>query len=125
MLRLALLLALPVWSLAALLLVRRGGRGAALLAGAGVAILLAAWAGSRVGTDNPVSRTARWDRWLTFAMGAAMLLPPALATAWGVAGALGSGRAAATAAALGLVAGVAGAAVGLVLAVAVEVLWPH
>lgn len=125
MLRVALLLALPLWSLAALLLVRRGGRGAALLAGAGIALILAAWAGSRVGTANPVSRTARWDPWLVFAMGAAMLLPPALATAWGVAGALGGGRAAWAAVGLGLLAGLAGAAAGLALAVAVEVLWPH
>jgi hypothetical protein len=125
MLRLALLLALPAWSLIVPALARAGGRRAAWVATLVVALALAAWAGSRVGTANPVSRTARWDPWLVFAMGSVLLAIPGAGATWGALGALADGRPWWLAAGAGTLAGLVALPVAFAAAVLVEVLWPH
>ena len=125
MLRLALLLAIPAWSAATLAIVRGGGRRAAWSATLLAALLLAAWAGSRVGTDNPVSRFGRWDPWLVVVMAALMLAIPGVGVTWSVSSALADGRPAWMAVGMGTVAGLAALPVALAVAVLVEVLWPH
>lgn len=120
-----LLLLLPAWSLVALALVRRVPRPTALLVAAAVALLVAAWAGSRVGTANPVSRTGRWDPYLAFALAAAFLALPGIASTWGVGAAVAQGRPGWQAVGAGVVAGLVALPVALVLAVAVDALWPH
>ena len=124
-LRLALLLAIPVWSALALPLARAGGRRAVWVATLLVALTLAAWAGSRVGTANPISRTARWDPWLVTVMAAALLAIPGAGIAWGVTGALAAGRPASMAVALGMLGGLLALPVAFTVALLVEVLWPH
>ena len=125
MLRLALLLAIPAWSAAMLPVARGGGRRAAWSATLLAALLLAAWAGSRVGTANPVSRFGRWDPWLVVALGVPLLALPGAGIAWGVTSALADGRPAWMAVGMGTVAGLAALPVALAVAVLVEVLWPH
>lgn len=122
---LAALVAIPLWSALALALVRLGGRRLAWGTGLLLALLLAAWGASRVGTANPISRTARWDQWLFLVMALALLVPPAVAVPWGVADALGRPLPAPAAVGLGALAGLAALPVAFVLAVAIEVLWPH
>ena len=123
--RLALLLAIPVWSALTLLILRAGGRRAAWTATLVATIALAAWAGSRVGTANPVSRTGRWDPWLVAVMGAALLAIPGAGVTWGVAAAVTEGRPGWAAVAAGALAGLVALPVAFVVAVVVEVLWPH
>lgn len=125
MLRLALLLAIPAWSAATLTVVRGGGRRAAWIATLTTAVALAAWAGSRVGTANPVSRFGRWDPWLMAVMATALLAIPGSGVTWGVAAALADGRPGWMAVGLGTLAGLAALPVALVVAVLVEVVWPH
>jgi hypothetical protein len=123
--RLALLLAIPAWSAAALALARSGDRRLAWGATLAAVLGLAAWAGSRVGTANPVSRTGRWDPWLVFVMGTLLLAIPAAAVTWTVASPLAADRPAWQAFGLGALAGLAALPLAFVAAVAVEVLWPH
>ena len=125
MLRLALLLAIPVWSAATLPIVRGGGRRAAWLATLAAAVALAAWAGSRVGTANPVSRFGRWDPWLMAVMATTLLAIPGAGITWGVAAALADGRPGWIAVALGALAGLAALPLAVAAAVIVEVVWPH
>ena len=125
MLRLALLLAIPAWSAAALPLVRGGGRRMAWLATLLAALALAAWAGARVGTANPVSRFGRWDPWLVLAMGLLLLAIPGTGITWGVASAVADGRPGWIAVGLGTLAGIVALPVALAAAVLVEVVWPH
>ena len=125
MLRLALFLAMPLWSAAALPIVRGGGRRAAWIATFAAALALAAWAGSRVGTANPVSRFGRWDPWLVLVMGLLLLAVPGAGATWGVAAAAADGCPAWLAVGLGTLAGLVALPVALVLALLVEVVWPH
>jgi hypothetical protein len=125
MLRLVLLLAIPAWSAATLPIVRGGGRRAAWTATLLLALLLAAWAGSRVGTANPISRFGRWDPWLVAVMGAFLLVIPGSGITWGVSTALADGRPAWMAVGAGAVAGILALPIALAVAVLVEVLWPH
>lgn len=125
MLRLALLLAIPAWSAAALPIVRAGGRRAAWIATLVAALALAAWAGSRVGTANPVSRFGRWDPWLVLVMGLLLLAIPGAGVTWGVETAVADGRPAWLAVGLGTLAGLVALPVALALALLVEVVWPH
>lgn len=125
MLRLLLALAIPAWSIVAVAVVRTGGRRLAWTLTVAAALALAAWAGSRVGTANPVSRTARWDPWLAFVMSAALLAIPALGITWSVASTLAAERPAWMALALGIVGGVVAVPLAFAAAVLVEVLWPH
>ena len=125
MLRLALLLAIPAWSAATLPIVRGGGRRTAWIATLAVAVALATWAGSRVGTANPVSRFGRWDPWLMAVMAAALLAIPGAGITWSVASAVADGRPAWIAVGLGTLGGVAALPVALAMAVLVEVVWPH
>jgi hypothetical protein len=119
------LLALPCWSACALGLLRVGGR--RLLWGGTVvaALALAAWAGSRVGTANPVSRFGRWDPLLAAVMAAALLAIPGLAIAWGVLEGASRGLSWPGVVGAGTLAGLAALPVAFVAAVAVEVIWPH
>jgi hypothetical protein len=125
MLRLALLLAIPAWSAATLPIVRGGGRRAAWTATLLAALLLAAWAGSRVGTANPISRFGRWDPWLVAVMGVLLLAIPGVGVTWGVSSALAVGRPAWMAVGIGAVAGLAALPLALAVALLVDVLWPH
>ena len=125
MLRLALLLAIPAWSAATLPIVRQGGRRAAWIATLVAAVLLAAWAGSRVGTANPVSRYGRWDPWLVMVLGLVLLAIPGVLVTWGVGSALTDGRPGWMAVGMGTLAGLVALPVALAVAVLVEVLWPH
>ena len=125
MLRLALLLAIPAWSAATLPIVRGGGRHAAWTATLLVALLLAAWAGSRVGTANPVARFGRRDPLLVVVLGLILLAIPGGGITWGISAALMAGRPAWMAVGMGAIAGLAALPVALAGAVLVEVLWPH
>ena len=89
------------------------------------AVALAAWAGSRVGTDNPVSQTARWDPLLVTVMATALLAVPGLAIAWGVLEGEARGFSPAGVVGAGTLAGLLALPLAFVAAVAVEVLWPH
>ena len=125
MLRLALLLAIPAWSAAAVPIARAGGRRAAWLVMLALATALATWAGSRVGTANPLSRTARWDPWLVAVLGVALLAIPGAGVTWGVTTALAQGKSGWMAAGVGVLAGLVALPIAFALAVLVEVLWPH
>jgi hypothetical protein len=125
MMRFALLLGIPVWSAVAFAVVRGGGRRLAWGVTAAAALALAAWAGSRVGTANPMSRTARWDPWLVFVIGTALLAIPAVGILWGVTTGVAAGRPGWQAIGLGALAGLAAVPVALAVAVLVEMLWPH
>lgn len=119
------LLAVPCWSASCLGLLRAGGRRSVWLGTVAAAVALAAWAGSRVGTDNPISRTARWDPLLVTVMATALLAVPGLAIAWGVVEGDGRGFTAAGILGAGTLAGLLALPLAFVAAVAVEVLWPH
>jgi hypothetical protein len=123
MLRPLLLLAIPAWSAAAVVLVRVGGRRAAWVATLLLALALAAWAGSRVGTANPVSRTARWDPWLAAVLAAALLGVPGAAITWSAAAT--AGRPLWFGFGAGILGGLVALPVAFALAVLVEMLWPH
>ena len=125
MLRLALCLALPLWSAALLPIARGAGQRAAWLTTILVALALAAWAASRVGTANPVSRTARWDPWLVLVLAVALLAIPGAGIAWGVTGALAQGWPAWLVVASGVGGGSLALPVAFAVALLVDVLWPH
>ncbi|MFL5578248.1 MAG: hypothetical protein ACJ79S_20030 [Gemmatimonadaceae bacterium] len=128
-----LLLALPaalVYGAVAAGVARMAGTRWAWVAGVALVLGVALLGASRVGTANPLSRTARWDPLLFFVMTTALLSAPALAAAWAAtssvaatsAGAPGDTIRAALWSALVFLLTLP---VGFVAAVAVEVLWPH
>ena len=119
------LVALPCWSAGAYGLLRLGGARLAWGATAAAAVALAAWAGSRVGTDNPVSRTARWDPLLVTVMVTTMLAIPGLAVVWGVGEGAARGFGPVAAVGAGALAGALALPLAFVAAVAVEIVWPH
>ena len=119
------LVALPCWSACALALVELGGARLAWAGTIAATVGLAAWAGSRVGTANPVSRTGRWDPLLAAVIVAALLVVPGLAVVGGVIEGSSRGLAWPSLVALGALAGLAALPLAVVAAVAVEVVWPH
>ena len=123
--RVALLVAIPVWSVVTLGVARAGGRRLSWALTITVALLLASWAGTRVGTANPVSRTGRFDPLLVLVLGALMLAITGGGVTWGVVTAMVGGRAGWQVVALGTLAGLAAIPVALVAALVVDVLWPH
>ena len=122
---LAAAVALPVYSALAHLLLRTGGRRVAWAVGMALVVAVVLWGASRVGTHNPISRTARWDPLLFFVMGSALAVGPAAAATWGVLVAAERTPSALLAVLAGIAAGLAASPVAFVLAIAVEVLWPH
>ena len=92
-------------------------------AAAALVVSVALLGAARVGTGNPLSRTARWDPILFFVMTAVLLAAPAVATALAAASTASGGALRGTL--WSAVAFLAALPVGFVAAVAVEVLWPH
>ena len=125
MMRLALLVAIPIWSAVTLGAARAGGRRLPWVLTIAAALFLASWAGARVGTANPVSRTGRFDPLLVLVLGALMLAITGGGVTWGVVAAMDGGRPQWQVVGLGTLTGLAAIPVALLAALVVDVLWPH